>query len=164
MSQRNISDLISVTFNMSQFDLYYYRTRYYNSSVGRFISKDIYQGNIWNPPSLNRYVYVVNNPVNWVDPWGLWPPHNAESVNEYLDKCKERGTTPNPHVPITPEELEEAMQALADFIVDTFGDILIPDEIQNPGFPYDPSLLDLIKEWLGDWFVDQTFPDYKECK
>jgi uncharacterized protein RhaS with RHS repeats len=45
--------------------------RYYDALVGRFISADTYLGDIGNPQSLNRYVYVENDPVNHVDPTGF---------------------------------------------------------------------------------------------
>jgi len=51
---------------------YYYRSRYYSSNNGRFISKDKFKGFITHPSSLNKYVYVNNNPVNRVDPNGLF--------------------------------------------------------------------------------------------
>jgi len=51
--------------------LYYYRARYYDSSVGRFISKDPIVGFIEYPSSQNRYSYVTNNPARYVDPFGL---------------------------------------------------------------------------------------------
>ena len=45
-------------------DLYYLRTRYYDSETGRFLGED--------PLRLgNRYSYVGNNPANYVDPSGL---------------------------------------------------------------------------------------------
>ncbi|MFH0837450.1 MAG: RHS repeat-associated core domain-containing protein, partial [Candidatus Aenigmatarchaeota archaeon] len=52
--------------------LYYYRARFYDSTTGRFLSKD--------PLRLydeNRYAYVNNNPVNFVDPLGLWSSRMA---------------------------------------------------------------------------------------
>lgn len=47
--------------------LYFYRFRYYDPVVGRFISKDP----IGLLGGLNLYTYVTNNPVNFVDPYGL---------------------------------------------------------------------------------------------
>ncbi len=48
----------------------YLRARYYNPSVGRFISEDSYLGNNEDPLSLNLYTYCYNNPVNLFDPSG----------------------------------------------------------------------------------------------
>jgi len=45
-------------------DNYYYRMRYYNPEIGRFLQTDLIF-------TLNLYTYCGNNPVNWVDPWGL---------------------------------------------------------------------------------------------
>jgi len=56
--------------------LYYYRERYYDPSVGRFISRDPITDNPVNPQNLNRYVYVNNNPQTYVDPYGLLPMDN----------------------------------------------------------------------------------------
>ncbi|MCX6785201.1 MAG: RHS repeat-associated core domain-containing protein, partial [Candidatus Komeilibacteria bacterium] len=51
-------------------DLLYYEARYYNSAIGRFISRDTWQGDIKDPQSLNKYSYVRNNPLRLVDPDG----------------------------------------------------------------------------------------------
>ena len=48
----------------------YLRARYYNPSIGRFISRDSYAGKSSDPLSLNRYTYCSNNPVFYVDPCG----------------------------------------------------------------------------------------------
>ncbi|MHC4321711.1 MAG: RHS repeat domain-containing protein [Planctomycetota bacterium] len=48
--------------------LYFYRARYYNPSIGRFISEDPIG---FNGGDTNFYVYVQNNPVNFIDPDGL---------------------------------------------------------------------------------------------
>jgi len=54
-------------------DNYYLLSRYYNPEIGRFISEDTYRGDYNDPLSLNRYVYVINNPLIYIDPDGYWP-------------------------------------------------------------------------------------------
>ena len=56
------------TFTARRYDLetglYYYRARYYNPQIGRFLQLDpAYQG-------MNWYAYCGNNPVNCTDPTG----------------------------------------------------------------------------------------------
>jgi len=53
--------------------LYYYRMRYMNPETGRFIQRDPI--GMWGDQfSLgNAYTYVINNPVNWIDPTGEIP-------------------------------------------------------------------------------------------
>jgi RHS repeat-associated protein len=52
--------------------LMYYRARYYSPEVGRFITLGPWVDNIMDPLSLNRYIYTRNNPVNYIDPSGLF--------------------------------------------------------------------------------------------
>ena len=49
----------------------YAYARFYSSRVGRFMSMDPLSGSIGNPQSLNRYAYVMNDPVNMIDPSGM---------------------------------------------------------------------------------------------
>lgn len=51
--------------------LLYLRQRYYDPTIGRFISADPFRGDLSNPRSLNRYVYASNDPINRRDPSGL---------------------------------------------------------------------------------------------
>ncbi|MBA9086384.1 RHS repeat-associated protein [Fontibacillus solani] len=44
-------------------NLQYLCARWYDPSVGRFITEDTYEGELNNPLSLNLYTYVKNNPV-----------------------------------------------------------------------------------------------------
>lgn len=50
------------------------RARYYDSELGRFISPDplLTSGHPTSPQSWNRYSYVMNQPLNAVDPSGLF--------------------------------------------------------------------------------------------
>ncbi|MHB1260047.1 RHS repeat domain-containing protein [Thiobacillus sp.] len=50
-----------------QTGLIYYRARYYDPTLGRFISRDP----AGMPDGVNRYAYVNNDPVNFTDPTGL---------------------------------------------------------------------------------------------
>jgi RHS repeat-associated protein len=52
-------------------ELLYLRARYYQPETGRFITKDPWAGDLWQPSTLNRCVYVTSNPANLVDPSGL---------------------------------------------------------------------------------------------
>jgi RHS repeat-associated protein len=45
--------------------------RYYDSRLGRFMSADLLGGGVAEPQSLNRYAYVGNRPLNFIDPLGL---------------------------------------------------------------------------------------------
>lgn len=47
-----------------------YKARWYDSGAGQFTSADTFEGNAFNPLSLNLYTYVINNPLKYVDPTG----------------------------------------------------------------------------------------------
>jgi RHS repeat-associated protein len=53
-------------------ELLYLRARYYDPTVGRLISKDRFPGDFNEPQTLNGWSYVDGNPVNLVDPTGLY--------------------------------------------------------------------------------------------
>jgi len=51
----------------SETELYYYRARYYDPQIGRFITPDP----IGFKGGINFYSYVKNSPINFIDPLGL---------------------------------------------------------------------------------------------
>ncbi len=52
--------------------LYSLRARYYAPGLGRFLSRDPFEGTLYGGRELNRYVYAANNPVNLADPSGRY--------------------------------------------------------------------------------------------
>src|ERR1700694_2709874 len=66
----------------------YARNRYYSSIQGRFMTPDPYRNSAGpaDPGSWNRYAYVNNDPVNYLDPPGL----NSYAPIEW-ERCFETG-------------------------------------------------------------------------
>ncbi|MCK4753253.1 MAG: hypothetical protein KAS75_07390 [Planctomycetes bacterium] len=66
----------SLLYAGEQFDtnaqLYYNRARYYNPNNGLFNRTDPYSGNNQDPQSLHKYAYTHNNPINSIDPTGMF--------------------------------------------------------------------------------------------
>ena len=50
--------------------LMFYNARYYDTSLGRFTQPDTIVPNLLDSQSLNRYAYVLNNPLKYTDPTG----------------------------------------------------------------------------------------------
>ena len=50
--------------------LYYYNARYYDPTIGRFISADTMVPDPANPQAYNRYAYCLNNSLKYTDPSG----------------------------------------------------------------------------------------------
>ena len=104
--------------------LYYYGARYYDANIGRFISPDTIVPHPYNPQSLNRYSYALNNPLKYIDPSGhdeldwsdpntayyLWESQGAvfdpanvyNGVSDYWDPAW--SYTAEPEVPIAPDQ------------------------------------------------------------
>ena len=65
--------------------LYYAKARYFDPQLGRFLSQDSYLGQIDDPPSLHRYVYVRNEPTGRIDPSGH---DDFDIIQRQLDKAE----------------------------------------------------------------------------
>jgi RHS repeat-associated protein len=75
--------------------LKFMRARYYDETTGRFLNEDLIQGYITKPQSLNRYAYVRNNPINWIDPPGLYPNQMPPPPPGYNPETWPSGVYPN---------------------------------------------------------------------
>jgi RHS repeat-associated protein len=64
-----------------------YGARHYDPALGRFLSPDTIVPNPANPQDLNRYVYVRNNPLLYVDPSGHIGCKIGEKSTECYNKC-----------------------------------------------------------------------------
>lgn len=51
---------------------YYLRQRYYDAGIGRFTRRDTYEGRIFEPITLHKYLYGNANPVIYTDPSGYF--------------------------------------------------------------------------------------------
>lgn len=66
----------------SKTGLYYYGARCYDPLLGRFTTADPIVPDPTNPQSLNRYSYVLNNPLKYIDPTGLKPGFSANGGSD----------------------------------------------------------------------------------
>jgi RHS repeat-associated protein len=53
--------------------LYYYRERFYDPAIGRFLQEDLLAGPMEQSQFRGKYIYVLNNPIVLVDFSGLGP-------------------------------------------------------------------------------------------
>lgn len=56
-------------------ELFFYRSRFYDPTTGRFISKDKFKGFLRRPQSQHKYNYAIGNPINLIDPLGTSCTH-----------------------------------------------------------------------------------------
>jgi RHS repeat-associated protein len=84
-----------ITFTGQRADatgLMYFRARYYSGLLGRFLSADSIVPGARNPQALNRYSYVLGNPLKYTDPSGHWTEEELEQffgenwMQEYFSK------------------------------------------------------------------------------
>jgi RHS repeat-associated protein len=67
----------------SEYELYNYNARLYDPVMSRFISPDTIVPEPYNPQSLNRYSYCLNNPLKYVDPSGNYAGVYAPGTNPW---------------------------------------------------------------------------------
>ncbi|MBL8194144.1 MAG: RHS repeat-associated core domain-containing protein, partial [Blastocatellia bacterium] len=82
----SISQKFTGYFNDDESGLDFAQARYFNSSLGRFMSIDpvFSSSRVENPMTYNRYSYCLNNPINFSDPTGLY--EFADNVDDEQKK------------------------------------------------------------------------------
>jgi RHS repeat-associated protein len=68
----------------------YAMNRQHQNANGRFMQPDPVAGTLVNPQSMNRYTYVLNDPINLNDPLGLYEGCVHQAMTEYLAKLSGR--------------------------------------------------------------------------
>ena len=70
--------------------------RMYDANLGRFLSPDNYIQDPFNTQSFNRYGYVLNNPLKYVDPSGEWLWIVGAIIGAWIGGSKANGGNLNP--------------------------------------------------------------------
>lgn len=69
-SADNVSEKFATYERDKESSLDFAQARMYHNNYGRFTSPDVFSGFIDDPQTFNKYVYVMNNPINLIDPSG----------------------------------------------------------------------------------------------
>jgi len=167
--------------NDGELGLVFLRARYYDPDVGRFLSLDPVRGMSTVPETLNRYVYVKNNPVRLTDPsgkivieliaLGLIGYGIYSGLTEFNQVANEWGSAygdvlntagdPNQQAGDYEQAVERFRGATKDLQRQT-----LKTALTTPGTSLNPALdlpstwgglgFDFAKDWLWDQWVDWT--------
>ena len=91
--------------------LHHFGARWYDAAMGRFLQPDPLVPEPFNPQSLNRYSYVLNDPVNRVDPTGMVPRSITEILPDgwQVTKTIDLQIEPGPIPPFNPNLLGDTV-------------------------------------------------------
>ena len=87
--QDNVAQKFTGQIRDGETGLDYFGARYYASTQGRFTSPDVFwkDSQVSDPQSWNKYVYVRNNPLRYIDPSG-----EKATVRIETDEKNKKGT------------------------------------------------------------------------
>ena len=119
-----------------QTGLVYLRARYYSPAEGRFVGKDTWVGNYLRPMSINKWIYVEGDPINYVDPSGLI--RNNETETNYANAIV--------------SELQSTYRV--GLIVD-WGYQFIPNPIPDPPDPLNSQTQTICYWQEGSWTINE---------
>jgi len=118
---------------MADLGIYDYGARFYSPKLGRFLSADSIMPGFDNPQNLNRFSYVRNNPLRYIDPTG----------HMITDGCQTEGCTlpsplPPPPPPPAPEPDPEPGPIFEPPTEPVPGPIVEPPTEPDPGPIFEP--------------------------
>jgi RHS repeat-associated protein len=126
---------------------YYLRARQYSPYLARFTGRDLIIGSFDDPMSLHKYLYCKNDPINRIDPAGLW---DANTHHQIIDAF------------ISDENLRKDMYKGSDWV----DSILSGNQSANNAYRHamhapNQSIEEAQqKEWE---FMEENYFHYKEC-
>jgi len=100
----------------------FYNARYYDSEIGRFISADSIVPGAGDATSFNRYAYVRNNPLRYIDPSG----HKCGATDRDAGACTDPVAIKNPG---------PTGGGTGTGTNPGGGSTVTPDPVHNPGVP-----------------------------
>jgi RHS repeat-associated protein len=83
--------------------LCYMGRRYYNPAVHRFLQADVEIGPLALPNGFNRYVFVVNNPVRFIDPSGQFFAASVPNEDQIDNRVPIGGNTSSGELVFEPQ-------------------------------------------------------------
>ncbi len=144
--------------------LYNYDARLYDPVIGQFIMADTIVPDLYNPQSLNRYAYCLNNPVKYVDPTGHFEDYGDASPSDLesnaLGSWSDGTSNSNGHHP-----LDGHYMSAEGFFVDRYGNFYGPGGHLEGGPAFEAKLAaekarqaaisaSLMQSYLG---INETF-------
>lgn len=131
----------------SETGLHYNWNRYYDPSTGRYLTADP----IGLAGGINLYAYVLNDPVNWVDPMGL------KTINGPNFTCY--GGPPKVYVTRRKETREKILQSFKMIHPSGYRPSGGAGSFPNHGVPGPPFGPEIYVEW---WVWQHTLKEFSE--
>ena len=151
----------------SETSLYYYRARIYSPTLGRFLQPDP----IGYTAGMNMYAYCGNNPISWVDPWGLEAkglPEREELIGAelFLKDIEFAVTKVGSGIGVILFGIEGGITWVVEKSLKPLGELGGMGDIYIGPTPYNPEILipaekigqvaDFIDYTAGDWLQRHT--------